>query len=183
MTDPWWRVRVTQEINDWIANFQSLYKRAKRSFRDGPSSSSDEPCHTARQGPKHQSAVESEASRYLPKVDTPATGRGNSFDVSSRRGGSTSFPRGSVGRRAHPPKTVEEGGTGSPTGSHSLSDYLYQLESGMHELLHDLEYDRNIRLNLQDLINSSPLIARRINFGLPFLCLRTSARSVRFATS
>uniref|UniRef100_M4B937 RxLR effector candidate protein n=1 Tax=Hyaloperonospora arabidopsidis (strain Emoy2) TaxID=559515 RepID=M4B937_HYAAE len=71
MTDPWWRVRVTQEMYEGIDNLQSLYKRAGRSFRDGPSSASDAPCQTARKGPLHQPAVESEASNYLPRV-TPA---------------------------------------------------------------------------------------------------------------
>ena len=101
MTDPWWRVRVTQEMYEGIANLLSLYKRSGRSFPDGPSSASDAPCHTARQGPTHQPAVESEAPNYLPRVDTRSTGRGNSSDVPSHRGGSTSVPRGSVGHRAH----------------------------------------------------------------------------------
>ena len=77
MTDPWWRVRVTQAMYEEIANLQSLYKRAGRSFLDGPSSASDAPCHTARQGPTHPPSVETKTSKYLPRVDTRATGRGN----------------------------------------------------------------------------------------------------------
>ena len=73
MNDPWWRVRVTQEMYEGIADLQSLYKRAGRSFPGGPSSASDAPCRTARQGPKHQPAVESEAPNYLPRVYTRAT--------------------------------------------------------------------------------------------------------------
>ena len=96
MTDPWWRVHVTQEMYEGIASLRSLYKRAGRSFSDRPSLASDAPCRTARQGLKHQPAVESEAPNYLPRVDTRATGRGNSFDVPSYRGGSTSVPRGSL---------------------------------------------------------------------------------------
>ena len=92
---------VTQEMYEGIANLQSLYKRAGRSFLDGPSSASDTPCHTARQGPTHPPSVKTKTSKYLPRVDTRATGRGNSSDVSSHRGGSTGVPRGSVGYRAH----------------------------------------------------------------------------------
>ena len=62
MNEPWWRVRVTQEMYEGIANLKSLYKRAGRPFPDGPSSASDVPCRTARQGPKHQPAVEHEAT-------------------------------------------------------------------------------------------------------------------------
>ena len=101
MNEPWGRVRVTQQMYEGIANLQSLYKRAGRSFPDGPSSASNAPCHTAQQGSKHQPAVEREATNYLPRVDTHATGRGKSSDVPSHRGGSTSAPRGSVGHRAH----------------------------------------------------------------------------------
>ena len=52
MNEPWWKVSVTQEMYEGIANLQFLYKRAGRSFHDGPSSASDAPCRTARQGPK-----------------------------------------------------------------------------------------------------------------------------------
>ena len=101
MNNPWWRVRVTQEMYEGIDILQSLYKRAGRSFPDRPSSASDAPCRTARQGPNYQPAVESEAPNYLPRVDTRSTGRGNSSDVPSHRAGSTCVPRGIVGHRAH----------------------------------------------------------------------------------
>ena len=122
MTDPWWRVRVTQEIYEEIANLQSLYKRAGRSFPDGPSSASNAPRRTARQGPKHQLAVESEAPKYLQRVDTRATGQGNSSDVPSHRGGSTSVPRESVGHRAHQSMDEAEEETRSQTGLQAQSD-------------------------------------------------------------
>uniref|UniRef100_M4BRU9 RxLR effector candidate protein n=1 Tax=Hyaloperonospora arabidopsidis (strain Emoy2) TaxID=559515 RepID=M4BRU9_HYAAE len=128
MTDPWWRVRVTQEIYEGIANLQSLYKRAGRSFPDGPSSASDAPCHTALQGPKHQPAVESEAPNYLPRLNTCATGRGNSSDVPSHRGGSTSTPRGRFVHRAHQSTDEAEEETGSQTGLQAQSDTVSQLE-------------------------------------------------------
>ena len=85
-------------------------------------------------------------------MDTHATERGNFSDVPSRRGGSTSVPRGSVDRRAHPLKEEEEKETRSLRGSQRLSDSVYQLESVTHELLNDLEYDRGRRLDLQGLV-------------------------------
>uniref|UniRef100_M4B922 RxLR effector candidate protein n=1 Tax=Hyaloperonospora arabidopsidis (strain Emoy2) TaxID=559515 RepID=M4B922_HYAAE len=133
-----------------IANLQSLYKRAGRSFPDGPSSASDVPCHTARQGPKHQPAVESEAPNYLPRVDTRATGRGNSSDVPSHRGGSTSVPRGSVGHRAHQSMHEAEEETRSQTGLQVQSDTVSQLERVTCELREDLEHERSRRLGLVD---------------------------------
>ena len=124
MTEPWWRVRATQEMYEGIANLKSLYKRAERSFPDGPSSSSDAPCHTDRQGPIHQPAVESETPNYLPRVDTRATRRGNSSDVPSHRGGSTVVPRGSVGHRAHQSIDEAEEETRSQTGLQVQRDTL-----------------------------------------------------------
>ena len=83
MNDPWWRVRVTKEMYEGITSLKSLCKRAKRWFPDGPASSSDEPWRTFRQDVRHEPAVESEDPRYLPRVDTHATERGNSYDVFS----------------------------------------------------------------------------------------------------
>ena len=47
MTDPWWKASVSSEMYEGIANLQCPYKRAGRSFSDGPSSATDVPCHTA----------------------------------------------------------------------------------------------------------------------------------------
>uniref|UniRef100_M4B664 RxLR effector candidate protein n=1 Tax=Hyaloperonospora arabidopsidis (strain Emoy2) TaxID=559515 RepID=M4B664_HYAAE len=123
-----------------VANLQSLYKRAGRSFPDGPSSASDAPCRTAQRGPKNQAAVESEIPNYLPRVDTRATGRGNSSGVPSLRGGSTSTPRGSVGHRAHQSMDEAETETCSQKGLQDQSDTVIQLERVKFELREDIEH-------------------------------------------
>uniref|UniRef100_M4B397 RxLR effector candidate protein n=1 Tax=Hyaloperonospora arabidopsidis (strain Emoy2) TaxID=559515 RepID=M4B397_HYAAE len=168
MNDPWWRVRVTQEIYEEIANLQSLYKRAGRSFPDGPSSASDAPCRTARQGPKHQLAVESEAPNYLPRVDTHATGRGKSSDVPSHRGGSTIVPRGSVGHRAHQSMNEAEEKTGSQTGLQVQTDAVSQIERVTCELREDFEHERSRRLGLVDNVTRVSLERERDRSDLAF---------------
>ena len=181
MTDPWWRVRVTQKMYDGIANLQLLYNKKNHSFPDGPSSPSDKPCRTDRRGPRHQLEVESDAPRYLPRVDTHATKRGSSSDVPSRRGGSTNVPRGRIDCRAHPPKDVEEEETRSQMGLQSLSESMYQLEPAGHELRHDLEYDRNRRLDLQDLVKhlSSDRQKDQTRFAFSLLENERAQRSLR----
>ena len=114
MTDPWRRARISSEMYEEMANLQSLYKRAGRSFSDGPSSASEVPCHTARQGPTRPPSVASAIPNYPPREDRRATGRGNSSYVLSHRGVLTVVPRGRVDHReyqqmgevelgAHPP--------------------------------------------------------------------------------
>ena len=120
---------------------------------------------------------------YLPMVNTHAIERGNSSDVPSRRGGTTSVPRGSVDRRAHPPKDVEEEETRSQMGLQSLYDSVNRLERVTYELRHDLEYYQDRHLYLQDLVNSSRRNGRRTKLGLRSPSLRMSGHSVRFATS
>ena len=90
------RARVSSEMYEEIANLQSLYERAGRSFYDEPSSASDVPCRIARQGLTHPPSVLSEDPDYLPRADSRTNGRGNSSDVLSHRGGSTEAPTGSV---------------------------------------------------------------------------------------
>ena len=181
MNDPGWRVRVIQEMYEGIDNFQSLYKRAKSLFPDGPSSPSGEPCSTARQGPRHQPAVERKAPSYLARVDTHATERDNSSDVPSRRGGSTNVSRGSVDCRAHSSKDVEEEETRSQTGLRSLSDSVYQLNCVKHELRNNLEYDRGRRLDLQGLVKqlSSDRDRDRSQFAFAQLENDRAQRSLR----
>ena len=117
MTNPWWRARVPSEMYEGIADLQYLYKRAGRSFSDGPSSASNVPCHTARQGPTRPLSVASEDPNNPPREDSRATGRGKSFDVFSHRGGSTIIPRGSVDPREYQPMGEVEEGTHSPMDS------------------------------------------------------------------
>uniref|UniRef100_M4BAD5 Uncharacterized protein n=1 Tax=Hyaloperonospora arabidopsidis (strain Emoy2) TaxID=559515 RepID=M4BAD5_HYAAE len=181
MNDPWWRVRATQEMYEGIANLQSLYKRAGRSFPDGPSSASDAPCHTARQGPKHQPAVEIEAPNYLSRVDTRATGRGNSSDVPSHRGGSTSVPRGSFGHRAHQSMDEAAEETRSQTGLQAQSDTVIQIERVTCELREDLEHERSRRLGLVDNVThfSSERERDRSDFAFAQLENERTQRSLR----
>ena len=54
-------------------------------------------------------------------VDTRTTGRGNSSDVPSHRGGSTSLPRGRVYHRAHQSMDEAEEETRSQTGLQAQS--------------------------------------------------------------
>uniref|UniRef100_M4BWX9 RxLR effector candidate protein n=1 Tax=Hyaloperonospora arabidopsidis (strain Emoy2) TaxID=559515 RepID=M4BWX9_HYAAE len=108
------------------------------------------PCRTVRQGPKHQPAVEREAPKYLPRVDTRATGRGNSSDVPSHRGGSTSAPRGSVGHCAHESMDEAEEETRPQTGLQVQSDTVSLLKRVTCELREDLEHERSRRLGLVD---------------------------------
>uniref|UniRef100_M4BHU5 Uncharacterized protein n=1 Tax=Hyaloperonospora arabidopsidis (strain Emoy2) TaxID=559515 RepID=M4BHU5_HYAAE len=181
MNDPWWRIRVTQEMYEGIANLKSLYKRAGRSFPDGPSSASDAPCRTARQGPKHQAAIESKAPNYLLRVDTRATGRGNSSDVLSHLGGSTSVPRGSVGHRAHQSMDESEEETRSQTGLQAQSDTVSQLERVTCELREDLEHETSRRLGLVDNVKrlSSEREGDRLDFAFAQLENEQAQRSLR----
>uniref|UniRef100_M4C0R8 RxLR effector candidate protein n=1 Tax=Hyaloperonospora arabidopsidis (strain Emoy2) TaxID=559515 RepID=M4C0R8_HYAAE len=148
MTDPWWRARVSLETYEGIANLQSFYKRAGRSFSDGPSSASDVPCHTARQGPTRQPSVASEVLNYPPREDSRATGRGNSSDVLSHRSGSTVVPRGSVDHREYQPMDEVEEGRHPPMDSQGQPDAMNQLDRITCELREDLEHDRSMRLDL-----------------------------------
>ena len=110
------------------ANLQSLYKRAGRSFSDGPSSASDVLCHTARQGLTHPPSVASEASNYPPRANSRATGRGNSSDVLLHRSGSTGVPRGSVDHRKYQPMDEPEEETHPPMDPQYRSDAMSQLD-------------------------------------------------------
>uniref|UniRef100_M4B4E5 RxLR effector candidate protein n=1 Tax=Hyaloperonospora arabidopsidis (strain Emoy2) TaxID=559515 RepID=M4B4E5_HYAAE len=144
----------------------NLSTSAGRSFPNGPPSSSDAPCCTARQGPKHQPAVESEAPSYLPRVDTRATGRGNSSDVPSHRGSLTSAPRGNVGHRAHQSINEAEEETRSQMGL---------------QLREDIEHKRSRRLGLVDNVTrlSSKRERDRSDFVFSQLENKQTQRSLR----
>ena len=77
MNHPWWTVRVSSEMYEGRANSQYLHKRAGLSFSDGPSSATDVPCHTARQGLTHPPSVASEGPNCPPKEDSRVTEQGN----------------------------------------------------------------------------------------------------------
>uniref|UniRef100_A0AAV1VEW5 Uncharacterized protein n=1 Tax=Peronospora matthiolae TaxID=2874970 RepID=A0AAV1VEW5_9STRA len=71
-----------------IDNLKSLYDRAGKTFSGGPSAAQDVPRRTAQPDPVRQT-VESGAPKNPRTGDSRATGRDNSSDVRSRRGGST----------------------------------------------------------------------------------------------
>uniref|UniRef100_A0AAV1TSC8 Uncharacterized protein n=1 Tax=Peronospora matthiolae TaxID=2874970 RepID=A0AAV1TSC8_9STRA len=89
LTSPWWRVRISTEMDEGIDNLKSLYDRAGKTLSGGPSAAQDVPRRTAQPGPVRQPLVGSGAPKYPRTEDIRATGRDNSSDVRSRRVGST----------------------------------------------------------------------------------------------
>uniref|UniRef100_A0AAV1UKR5 Uncharacterized protein n=1 Tax=Peronospora matthiolae TaxID=2874970 RepID=A0AAV1UKR5_9STRA len=98
-----------------IDNLKSLYDRAGKTFSGGPSAAQDVPRRTAQPDPVRQSSVGSGAPKYPRTGDSRATGRGNSSDVRSHRGGSTAAQPDSAGHRESPLMEVEEKGKRSPS--------------------------------------------------------------------
>uniref|UniRef100_M4BQM4 RxLR effector candidate protein n=1 Tax=Hyaloperonospora arabidopsidis (strain Emoy2) TaxID=559515 RepID=M4BQM4_HYAAE len=98
---------------------------------------------------------------YLPRVDTRATGRGNSSDFPSHRGGSTSAPRGRFGHRVHQSMDEAEEETRSQTGLQVQYDTVSQLESVTCELREDIEHERSRRLGLVDKVTRLSLERER----------------------
>uniref|UniRef100_A0AAV1UK17 Uncharacterized protein n=1 Tax=Peronospora matthiolae TaxID=2874970 RepID=A0AAV1UK17_9STRA len=93
-----------------IDSLKSLYDRAGKTFSGGPSAAPDVPRRTARPDPVRQSTVGSGAPKYPRTGDNRATGRDNSSDVRSHRGGSTAAQPDSAGHRKSPLMEVEEKG-------------------------------------------------------------------------
>uniref|UniRef100_A0AAV1TCF4 Uncharacterized protein n=1 Tax=Peronospora matthiolae TaxID=2874970 RepID=A0AAV1TCF4_9STRA len=91
-----------------IDNLKSLYDRAGKTFSGGPSAAQDVPHRTAQPDSVRRSSVGSGAPKNPRTGDSRATGRDNSSDVLSRRGGSTSAQPDSTGHRESPPMEVEE---------------------------------------------------------------------------
>uniref|UniRef100_A0AAV1UYP9 Uncharacterized protein n=1 Tax=Peronospora matthiolae TaxID=2874970 RepID=A0AAV1UYP9_9STRA len=114
LTSPWWRVRISTEMYEGIDNLKSLYDRAGKTFSGGLSAAQDVPRRTAQPDPVRQPSVGSEAPKYPRTGDSRATGRGNSSDVRSRRGGSTAAQLDSAGHRESPLMEVEEEERRSP---------------------------------------------------------------------
>uniref|UniRef100_A0AAV1UPY9 Uncharacterized protein n=1 Tax=Peronospora matthiolae TaxID=2874970 RepID=A0AAV1UPY9_9STRA len=98
-----------------IDNLKSLYDRAGKTFSGGPSAAQDVPRRTARPDPVRQPSVGSGAPKYPRTGDNCATGRGNSSNVRSRRGGSTAAQPDSAGHRKSPLMKVEEEGNALQT--------------------------------------------------------------------
>uniref|UniRef100_A0AAV1UMK4 Uncharacterized protein n=1 Tax=Peronospora matthiolae TaxID=2874970 RepID=A0AAV1UMK4_9STRA len=149
---PWWRVRISSEMYEGIDNLKSLYDRAGKTFFGGPSAAQDVPRRTAQPDPVRQPSVGSGAPKYPKTEDSRATGRDNSSDVRSRRGGSTAAQPDSAGHRESPLMEVEEEGRRSP---HNRGDpcvpesFFDRVTQGLRG---DLEHERNRRLQLADTV-------------------------------
>uniref|UniRef100_A0AAV1T8M7 Uncharacterized protein n=1 Tax=Peronospora matthiolae TaxID=2874970 RepID=A0AAV1T8M7_9STRA len=150
LTSPWWRVRVSTEMYEGIDNLKSLYDRAGKTFSGGPSAAQDVPRRTARPDPVRQPSIGSGAPKNPRTGDSRATGRGNSSDVRSRRGGSTAAQLDSAGHRESPLMEVEEEERRSP---HDHVDrcvpesFFDRVTQGLRD---DLEHERNRRLQMVD---------------------------------
>uniref|UniRef100_A0AAV1VPE0 Uncharacterized protein n=1 Tax=Peronospora matthiolae TaxID=2874970 RepID=A0AAV1VPE0_9STRA len=114
LTSPWWRVRISSEMYEGIDNLKSLYDGAGKTFSGLPSAAKDVPRRTAQPDPVRQSSVGSGAPKYARTGDNCATGRGNSSDVRSHRGGSTAAQPDSACHREIPTMEVEEEERRSP---------------------------------------------------------------------
>uniref|UniRef100_A0AAV1UCX9 Uncharacterized protein n=1 Tax=Peronospora matthiolae TaxID=2874970 RepID=A0AAV1UCX9_9STRA len=135
-----------------VDNLKSLYDRAGKTLSGGPSAAQDVPRRTARPDPVRQSSVGSGAPKYPRTGDSRATGRDNSSDVRSRRGGSTSAQPDSAGHRESPLMEVEEEERrsphdhGHPCVPESFFDRVTQ------GLRNDLEHERDRRLQMADTV-------------------------------
>ena len=136
-------------MRDAIAILQSVYKRAKRVFSDGPQEPSDEPRRTERRGPQRPSSLGSEAPSYRTMTDSRASERDNSFAAPSRHGGSRYAPSESVDHRGSPPTVVVEEEKPSPS---LLADLRAEVSSHSDELAalrEDVKHERERRYALQ----------------------------------
>uniref|UniRef100_A0AAV1U1H6 Uncharacterized protein n=1 Tax=Peronospora matthiolae TaxID=2874970 RepID=A0AAV1U1H6_9STRA len=149
-----------------IDNLKPLYDRAGKTFSSGPSAAQDVPRRTAQPDSVRQSSVGSGAPKYPRTGDNRATGRGNSSDVRSRRGGSTAAQPDSAGHRESPLMEVGEEGKRSPNycGDACVPESLFDRVN--LALRGDLEHERDRRLQLADTV-----LKHRAEFTL--LSLRT----------
>uniref|UniRef100_A0AAV1URJ2 Uncharacterized protein n=1 Tax=Peronospora matthiolae TaxID=2874970 RepID=A0AAV1URJ2_9STRA len=147
---PWWRVRISIEMYEGIDNLKSLYDRAGKTFSGGPSAAQDEQRRTAQPDPVRRSSVGIGAPKNPRTGDSRATGRDNSSDVRSRRGGSTATQLDSAGHRESPLMEVEEEERRSPHdhGDRCVPESFFdRVTQGLRD---DLEHERNRRLQMAD---------------------------------
>uniref|UniRef100_A0AAV1TSF7 Uncharacterized protein n=1 Tax=Peronospora matthiolae TaxID=2874970 RepID=A0AAV1TSF7_9STRA len=149
---PWWRVRISSEMYERIDNLKSLYDRVAKTFSGGPSAAQDVPRRTARPDPVRQPSVGSGAPKYPRTRDNHATGRDNSSDVRSRRGGSTAAQPDSTGHRESPPMEMEEEGKRSSNyrGGACVPESLFDRVT--LALRGDLGHERDRRPQLADTV-------------------------------
>uniref|UniRef100_A0AAV1TWQ3 Uncharacterized protein n=1 Tax=Peronospora matthiolae TaxID=2874970 RepID=A0AAV1TWQ3_9STRA len=135
-----------------IDNLKSLYDRAGKTFSGGPSAAQDVPRRTARLDPVRQSSVGSGAPKNPRTGDSRATGRDNSSDVRSRRGGSTAAQPDSAGHRESGLMEVDKEGKRSPNyrGEACIPESLFdRITQGLRG---DLEHERDRRLQMADTV-------------------------------
>uniref|UniRef100_A0AAV1UUE8 Uncharacterized protein n=1 Tax=Peronospora matthiolae TaxID=2874970 RepID=A0AAV1UUE8_9STRA len=150
LNSPWWRVRISTEMYEGIENLKSLYDRAGKTFSGGPSAAQNVLHRTARPDPVRQPPVGSGAPKYPRTGDSRATGRDNSSDVRSRRGGSTAAQPDSAGHRESPLMEVEEEERRSPHDRRNPcvpESFFDRVTQGLRD---DLEHERNRRLQMAD---------------------------------
>uniref|UniRef100_A0AAV1UKG1 Uncharacterized protein n=1 Tax=Peronospora matthiolae TaxID=2874970 RepID=A0AAV1UKG1_9STRA len=147
------RYKLHRLSRERIDNLKSLYDRAGKTFSGGPSAAQDVPRRTARPDPVRQPSVGSGAPKYPRTGDSRATGRGNSSDVRSRRGGSTAAQLDSAGYRESPLMEVEEEGGRSPHyhGEACVPESFFDRVA--QALRGDLEHERDRRLQLADTVS------------------------------
>uniref|UniRef100_A0AAV1TVU0 Uncharacterized protein n=1 Tax=Peronospora matthiolae TaxID=2874970 RepID=A0AAV1TVU0_9STRA len=125
----------------------------RHTFSGGPSATQDVPRRTARPDPVRQPSVGSGAPKYPRTGDSRATGRDNSSDVRSRRGGSTAAQPDSAGHRESPLMEVEEEGRRSPhdRGEACVPESFFdRVTQGLRG---DLEHERDRRLQMADTVS------------------------------
>uniref|UniRef100_A0AAV1TSF4 GDP/GTP exchange factor Sec2 N-terminal domain-containing protein n=1 Tax=Peronospora matthiolae TaxID=2874970 RepID=A0AAV1TSF4_9STRA len=136
-----------------IDNLKSLYDRAGKTLSSGPSAAQDVPRRAAQPDPVLQSSVGNGAPKYPRMGDSRATGRDNSSDVRSSRGGSTAAQLDSAGHRESPIMEVEVEERRSP---HDHGDpcvpksFFDRVTQGLRN---DLEHERNRRLQMADTVS------------------------------
>uniref|UniRef100_A0AAV1V229 Uncharacterized protein n=1 Tax=Peronospora matthiolae TaxID=2874970 RepID=A0AAV1V229_9STRA len=160
LTVPWWRVRISSEMYEGIDNLKLTYDRAGKNFSGGPSAAQGVPRRTAQPNPVRQLSVGSGAPKYPRTGDSRATGRDNSSDVRSRRGGSTAAQLDSAGHRESPLMEVEEEGKRSPNyrGEACVPESFFdRVTQGLRG---DLEHERDRRLQMADTVSK-----HRAEFG------------------
>uniref|UniRef100_A0AAV1UTW1 Uncharacterized protein n=1 Tax=Peronospora matthiolae TaxID=2874970 RepID=A0AAV1UTW1_9STRA len=117
-----------------IDNLKILYDRAGKTFSGGPSAAQDAPRRTAQPDPVRRSSVGSGAPKNPRTRDSRATGRDNSSDVRSRRGGSTAAQLDSAGHRESP----------------LMESFFDRVTQGLRN---DLEHERDRRLQMADTVS------------------------------
>uniref|UniRef100_A0AAV1TLK8 Uncharacterized protein n=1 Tax=Peronospora matthiolae TaxID=2874970 RepID=A0AAV1TLK8_9STRA len=136
-----------------IDNLKSLYDRAGETFSGDPSAAQDVPRRTAQPDPVRQPSIGSGAPKNPRTGDSRATGRGNSSDVRSHRGGSTAAQSDSARHRESPLMEVEEEERRSP---HNRGDpcvpesFFGRVTQGLRG---DLKHERDRRLQLVDAVS------------------------------